>query len=172
MSEIVNYRNAYKSDHLGRVDLEEFYEQGLKTEFTIKEVKQYIIDPNVKGSGVKVAGKTISANIAFFKEDIKPWVINSGNADIIRPFAGSISVTNWKNIRIELYVDPTTKLKGQVVGGIKVRNRKIDIVKESMNPEHKLWEKLVERTKENGSTIEQIREHYDITQENYDLLCG
>lgn len=172
MSNIINYRNAYKSDHLGRIDLEEFYEQGLKTEFTIKEVKQYVLDPSVKGSGVKVAGKMISANIAFFKEDIKPLVINSGNADIIRSFAGSISVTNWKNIRVELYVDPTTKLKGQVVGGIKVRNRKIHIVKQVMSPDHKAWGKLVDKMKENGSTIEQIREHYDITDENFALLCG
>ena len=172
MSEGTNYRNAYKSDHLGRVDLEEFYEKGLKTEFTIKEVKQYVVDPMVKGTGIKVAGKMITANIAFFKEAIKPWVINSGNADIIRTLAGSILVENWKNIRVELYVDKEAKLKGQVVGGIRVRNRKIEIVKQIMRPEHKAWGKLVIQTKENGTTIDQIRNHYDITDENFTLLCG
>lgn len=174
MSTGTNYRNVYKSDHLGRIDLEEFYERGEKTEFTIVEVKQFEHDPNVKGSGVKVAGKTISANIAYFKEDIKPWVINSGNADILRKLCGgSVLIENWNlPVRVELHVDATTQLKGKVVGGIKIRDRVIQITKPSMNPDHKLWGKLKERTKENGSTIEQIRQHYDITQEHYDLLCG
>jgi len=169
-----NYRNVYKSDHLGVVDLEEFYEHGEKTEFTIKAVKQYQLDPTIKGSGIKVAGKMISANIAYFKEDIKPWVLNSGNVEILRNLCGgSVLIENWNlPVRVELYVDASAKLKGQVVGGVRLRNIVIPIVKPEMTPNHNLWIKLKQRTIENGSTIEQIRQHYDITDENYSLLCG
>ena len=158
-----NYRNVYKSDHLGVVDLEEFIERGMQMIFTIKEVKQLY--------GVKVAGKQIDANIAYFKEDIKPLVVNSGNGDILKALTGSVMVENWKNIKVELYIDPTAKLKGQIVGGVRIRNQKIEN-KETMTPTHKLWDKLQEKQKENGTTIDQIRVHYNITQENYDLLCG
>ncbi len=164
MSTGTNYRNVYKSDHLGVVDLEEFIERGIRTEFTIKEVRQQL--------GVVVAGKKIDANIAYFKEDIKPLVINATNGNIMKGLAKSIMVENWSNIRVELYIDTTAKLKGQVVGGVRIRDRKIEINKQVMSPDHKAWSKLVDKMKENGSTIEQIREHYDITDENFALLCG
>ena len=88
MSTGTNYRNVYKSDHLGVVDLEEFIERGIRTEFTIKEVKQQL--------GVVVAGKKIDANIAYFKEDIKPLVINATNGNIMKGLAKSIMVENWE----------------------------------------------------------------------------
>ena len=39
---MTNYRNVYKSDHLGVVDLEEMLDLGKSMIVTIKEVKQEI----------------------------------------------------------------------------------------------------------------------------------
>jgi len=114
MEKKTNYRNVYKSDHLGVVDLEEILERGEHLTFTIKEVKQEI--------GATVAGKKGNFNIAYFVEPIKPWVLNSGNAQVIKRFAGgSAFVENWKNIPIELYIDPTVKMKGDIVGGVRIK---------------------------------------------------
>jgi len=158
-----SYRNVFKLDHLGKVDLEEFLERGMSLVFTIEKVEQLF--------GVEVAGKKINANIAHFKEDIKPWVINATNGDIMKQLTGSIMVENWGGIRVELYINHKSSLMGEKVGGIAVKNKRIE-PKQTMNQDHKLWDKLKIKTIENGTTIEQIRLHYDITQENYSLLCG
>lgn len=158
-----HYKNVYKSNHLGVSDLEGFVEDGRSLNFTIKEVKQEI--------DTKVAGKTIDANIAYFKEDIKPLVLNSTNATTLSKFAKSTHVENWNNIYIELYIDKGVKMKGQIVGGIRIR--KIQPVKQKpiLNPQSEKWELAKEKVK-GGMTIESLRKHYSITQENFELLCG
>lgn len=158
-----HYKNVYKSNHLGVADLEVFAEEGKSLCFTIEQVKQEL--------DTKVAGKKIDANIAYFKEDIKPLVLNSTNATVISKFAKSAHVENWNNIYIELYVDNSVKMKGQVVGGIRIR--KVQPVKQKpvLNPESNKWEMAKERVKD-GMTFIELSKHYSITKENFDLLCG
>jgi len=109
-----NYRNVYKSDHLGVVDLEEFTEQGRPMVFTIKAVKQEV--------GATVAGAKGNFNIAYFAEDIKPLVLNSTNATTVRRLGNfGTDVDTWLNIPVELYIDATVKMKGQIVGGVRIK---------------------------------------------------
>lgn len=108
-----HYKNIYKSDHLGVADLEDLVEKGQRLLFTIREVKQEI--------GVKVAGVKGNHNVAYFVENIKPLVLNVTNAKVVKQFAGGSSfVEDWKNIKIELFIDPTVKMKGEVVGGVRI----------------------------------------------------
>lgn len=108
-----NFRNVYKSDHLGVIDLEEMIEAEKTLIFTIKEVKQEL--------NAKVAGNTISANIAYFVEDIKPLVLNATNAKVIKQISNSSFIENWAGVSIELYIDKNVKMKGEVVGGVRVK---------------------------------------------------
>lgn len=152
-----NYRNVYKSDHLGAVDLEEFIEAGRPLIFTIKEVKQQI--------GAKVAGKKGDFNIAYFVENIKPWVLNSGNAKIIRSFAGreaTNSVSTWKNITVELYVDYNVKFGSDVVSGVRVKP-----IQPALKPKEKpvFTSANFEGAIAKNATIEQIKAVYQITPE-------
>ena len=158
-----HYKNVYKSNHLGVADLEGLMEEGKNLCFTIKEVKQEL--------NVQVAGRRGDHNIAYFKEDIKPLVLNSTNAKAISKFAKSAHVENWNNIFIELYVDKGVKMKGEVVGGIRIR--KVQPVKQKpvLNPESDKWEMAKERVKD-GMTFVELSKHYSISQENFDLLCG
>jgi len=66
-----HFRKVFKSDHLGCADLEDYTEQGSDLIFTIKNVRQEY--------GAKVAGKKIDANIAYFKENIKPFIDKGEN---------------------------------------------------------------------------------------------
>lgn len=116
-----HYRKVFKSDHLGQADIEDYIEEGKSLVFTIKEVKQYV-KTNEKNSGVNVAGKVISANIAYFTDPkVKPLVLNATNSKIVKTFANSPFVDDWKNITIELYIDETVKMKGDVVGGVRIK---------------------------------------------------
>ena len=121
MEKGTNYRNVYKSDHLGAVDLEDLIESGKDLIFTIKHVKQEL--------NTKVAGKRIDANIAYFVEDIKPLVLNATNARIISRFAKSTHVEKWNNITIELYIDHNVNFKGTIVDGVRIKQRQPNVVK-------------------------------------------
>lgn len=110
-----HYRKVFKSDHLGSADLEEFLEDGKKLVFTIKEVKQEI--------GATVAGKKINANIAYFVEKIKPLVLNATNSKIVKNLAKSPFVEDWQNIAVELFIDHSVKMKGEIVGGVRIKSQ-------------------------------------------------
>lgn len=108
-----HYRNVFKSDHLSIYDLEDFEEQGTKLVFTVREVKQEI--------AAKVAGRKGDFNIAYFEEDIKPLVLNAVNGKQIAKFTQSGFVNDWVNVPIELYIKRDVKLKGEIVGGIRIK---------------------------------------------------
>lgn len=112
--QLTHYRKVFKSDHLSSADLEEYQEKGQDLIFTIKEVKQEL--------GAKVAGKKIDANIAYFKENIKPLVLNASNSKIVSKFANSSFVENWKNILVELYIDHNVNFKGSIVDGVRIKS--------------------------------------------------
>lgn len=111
-----HYRKVFKSDHLGSADLEEMIEEGKPLIFTISHVNQEF--------STKVAGKKIDANIAYFKEKIKPLVLNATNSKIVKQLSGgSPWVEDWSGLQIELYIDPSIKWAGEVVGGVRVKDQ-------------------------------------------------
>ncbi len=160
-----HYRKVFKSDHLGVADLEEYIEEGRSLNFNIKEVKQEI--------GVTVAGRKGNFNIAYFKEDIKPLVLNATNSKVVRKFAGgSPFVENWSNIYIEVYIDENVKMKGEVVGGVRIRSVQPVKAKPVLTPDHKSWENAKKAVQEGNATFESLNKNYVISQTNFDLLCG
>ena len=157
-----HYRNTSKSDHLAKEDL-----------IGLEQPIIYTISHCSQESNRKVAGKNIPlCNVAFFKDkDVKPWVINQTNAKILAGFAGTPSVSSWVNMPVELYVDSSVKMKGAVVGGIKVRTVQPKIEKDTMNEVHHHWQIGVQKVQNEGWTIEMVREHYIISEEDYRKLC-
>lgn len=151
--EKTHYRKVFKSDHLGVADLEDLIEAKKSLIFTIKEVKQEY--------NTSVAGKKINANIAYFKENIKPLVLNSTNSKIVKSFNNnSPFVEDWKNTLIELYIDANVKMKGDIVGGVRIKQIQ---PKPKAKPE--FTEDKIEATKLKGITVEQIKAVYTISKE-------
>lgn len=160
-----HYRKVFKSDHLGVADLEEYIEEGKKLVFTIDRVNDEY--------NVMVAGRKGNHNIAYFKEDIKPLVLNATNSKIIRKFCdGSPFVEDWGNTIIELYIDESVKMKGETVGGVRVKPKQPVLKKPKLAPDSDRWEAAKEAVKTGSADFETISIHYDITEENYKLLCG
>lgn len=147
-----NYRNVYKSNHLGSIDLEEMTDKGLNLAFTISEVKQM--------KNTMVAGRTGDFNIAFFEEDIKPLVLNSTNAKTVKALAGgSIYVEDWKDVTVELYIDHSVKMKGEIVGGVRIK----PVSPQKTKPA--FLESNFEKAKNANATIEMIKGSYSISKE-------
>ena len=171
MSEKNHYRKVFKSDHLGQADLEEFIEEGKRLVFTIERVQQFELVAGDKNSGVSVAGRRISANIAYFKEKgVKPMVLNSTNSKIIRSFANSPFVEDWKNVLIELYIDENVKMKGDTVGGVRIRQKQPTVSKPKLTKDHPHWAKVEEKIKE-GVKYEDITKHYSLDKKLFDSVC-
>lgn len=110
-----------KSTHLAGVDVETIIADKGKCELTIKDA---FYERQVNVSGNKTDGYFIT-----FVEDIKPMVVNSVNRKTISSIvkinkdctaAESRNIGNWLGTKIELLFDPTVKMMGQVVGGIRV----------------------------------------------------
>ena len=154
MENKTHYRKVAKSDHLGTPDLEDMTEKGHDLVFTISHVKQEY--------GAKVAGKKLDANIAYFKNpNIKPLVLNATNAKVLKGFASSPFVEDWNDLIIQLYLDANVMMKGEKVGGVRIRP--IQPVIKKVMP--KFTEANFEKAKEAKATLEQIKSRYSITEE-------
>ena len=162
MENKTHYRKVFKSDHLGVVDLEEYLEEGKNLIFTIARVEQR--------QNERVAGRKINCNVAFFNEPIKPMVLNATNSKIIRGFKNSPFVEDWCNTIVELYIDSSVKMKGETVGGVRIKSRQPQLQKQTLNESHPDWLKGAQKASE-GMTIQQMRQFYNITEEDYKKLC-
>lgn len=151
--EKTHYRKVHKSDHLGVADLEELLEEGKQLIFTIKEVKQQF--------GVKVAGVKGDHNIAYFNEPIKPLVLNVANSKVIRSFNKNSSfIEDWSNTLVELYIDPNVKMKGELVGGVRIKP-----VQPKPKEKPIFKEEQFEQAFNAGVTIDRLKQSRQVSEE-------
>jgi hypothetical protein len=161
MAEKTHYRKVFKSDHLGVADLEDLIEAGTKLNFTIKHVKQEY--------GVAVAGRKGDFNIAYFVENIKPLVLNATNSKVMKKITGSAFVEDWNNIFVALYIDPSTKLKGEIVGGVRINPTQPKKTKSELLPGTTAWKNAVAAYHRDGN-LDKVKERMIISEENEQLL--
>jgi hypothetical protein len=138
--------------------------------FTIKEVKQYTLVQGDKNSGIVVAGKRISANIAFFNEPIKPLVLNAGNSKIMKGFNNSSFVEDWANTTIELYIKDGVSFGKETTSGVRIKPNQPSITKPELKPENKkIWENAIVYLKGKG-TIEGVKKSWSLSATNEQKL--
>lgn len=111
-----------KSTHIAGVDVQIIISEKGKCVLTIKDA--YF------GRNVDVSGNKTDGYFLEFVEPVKPMVVNSTNrktiANIVRrtnkdmTSTESRNIQNWIGQQIELTFDPTVKMMGKQVGGIKV----------------------------------------------------
>ncbi len=154
-----HYRKVFKSDHLGVADLEDFIEEKKSLIQTIIKVKQEI--------NVSVAGKKGSFNIAYFKSNIKPLVLNATNSAVMKQLTGSVFVEDWNNVDVELYVEKNIRFGRDVVDGVRIKKvaKELPILTEK----HEKFNAIKEALK-SGNTIEQVRTKYQVSNEIEKLL--
>lgn len=157
-----HYRKVYKSDHLGQADIEDFMESGSDLIFTISHVKQEY--------GVTVAGRKGNHNIAYFAEGVKPMVLNATNAKIVRGFSGSTFVEDWKEIRVQLYIDPSVKMKGETVGGVRIATRQPPAQKPFIQQESEQWKRAVAAYKRDGN-LNAVKKHMTVPAEAEKIIA-
>jgi len=149
-----HFSKVGKSDHLGVSDLEELGQNNKPLIFTIKEVKQKL--------GGSVAGRTGNFNIAYFHEKIKPLVINATNGKTIKRFAKSPFIEDWTDITIELFIDPSVKMSGVVVGGIRIKQTQPKLTKTRLTASSERYAAVLKSCKEKTTTLDVIKTVFDV----------
>ena len=157
-----HYRKVFKSDHLGVADLEDLVEAKSSMVFTVKQVKQEM--------GVRVAGRKGDHNIAYFNENIKPLVLNAGNAKIMKGFSGgSAFVEDWGGISIQLYIDPTVSFGGEITGGVRINPNPVQARKE-LQQNTTAWDSAVNAYKRDGN-LAKVLDRVDVSEANQKLIA-
>jgi hypothetical protein len=95
-----------------------------EADFNEGEEKVVTIDRVVSGVKVKSAEGTSEKAVVYFKERIKPMILNVARSKAITKVAGSKFVEDWNGVAIALYIDDNVKAFGDVVSAVRVRPRK------------------------------------------------
>jgi hypothetical protein len=153
MSEKTSWRKVFNSDYLSSADVEE--------KDIILTIKSVSID-DVKGAD----GKNKKCNVARFAETgVKPMILNVTNSKIVKKFAGSRYLEDWKNIPVQLYVDDKVKAFGEVTEGLRIRSQQPRIGKSELLPNTEQWTNARKYLQEGGA-IKKILEKYTISEAN------
>lgn len=152
--ERTHWREAHESDYLASYDLD----GAAHIHLTVKETRQEL----VKGD----KGREDKCNVMHFKEEgYKPMILNATNGKMMRTLTGSNYIQDWKDIVVEIYVDPNVKFQGEITEGLRIRDKKIK-PKPELLPGTPLWTKAVERLKAGESDIDHIKSLATLSAEN------
>ena len=155
-----HWKKNFNYDYLGAYSLKE----GQESTLTIIDVK--------KQSVTSTGGQKEDCTVAYFKEPVngekKPMILNKTNCKIIEKLYKTPYLEEWKGKKVTIYVESNIKAFGDLVDALRIKQIIPIDKKEEITPDHKLWGLLKDRVK-GGSTIEEIRKHYEITQENFNL---
>ena len=119
----VDARQYRKSSHLASVDVQLIIQELGSCVLTVKEAYY--------GRDVMVNGKKENDYFIVFKEDVKNMMVNSGNRGKIAQAVKNHdkvsllvanNLVNWKNFKIEFYVDENVSLMGKITSGIRIKN--------------------------------------------------
>ena len=76
----------------------------------------------VKEEKVTAPGKGIKTRlVAYFDGLSKGLVLNTANCEILAQITGTDDPNEWKDVAVQLYVDPDVKYGGKKTGGIRIR---------------------------------------------------
>jgi hypothetical protein len=76
----------------------------------------------VKEEKVTAPGKDARTRlVAYFEGLAKGLVLNTTNCEILAEITGTDDPNQWKDIPVQLYVDPDVKYGGKKSGGIRIR---------------------------------------------------
>lgn len=159
-----HWKKAFNKDYLGAWDFDEDEDK--------KVVIEFVGVGEVKGHG----GTVQTCNIAHFADKkLKPMVLNDTNCKMVRKFAGSPYIEDWRGIAVQLYVDHNVRAFGEITEGIRIREMQPRMEKDSLTPKHPKWQDAAARLKsvidtggddELGAFWHATRKHYVLTDEN------
>lgn len=88
-------------------------------------------------------------------------MLNATNSKILKSFSnGSPFVEDWDNTLIELYIDSNVRMKGETVGGVRIKP-----IQPKAKVKPQFTEVNFEKAKAAKATVEMIMKSYEIDTE-------
>lgn len=116
------------------------------------------------------SGKKEDCMVVRFKEnDIKPLICNVTNAKSITKALGTPYIEEWSGHKITLYTT-TVSAFGEEVEAVRVRPKAPKLTKPELNPSHPKWNGAIEKLASKETTLDVIRQHFDVSPENESRL--
>ena len=155
-----DWRKYRKSTHLASADLDIMTSEGKSLVFNIKEV--------MFQEKVNVSGSKMDGFFCYFKEPIKALKLNTENLLTLASFVKNKGINakdiyvveNYKDLKIELYVDRNVKFMGDIVDGVRIKK-----IQPSDNNKPDFTEAHFIKAKDAGATIELIKKSYNVSSE-------
>lgn len=95
-----------------------------EADFNEGEEKVVTIDRVVSNVKIKTAEGTSEKAVVYFREKIKPMILNVARSKAITKVAESKFIEDWVGVQIQLYIEDNVKAFGDVVSAVRVRPRK------------------------------------------------
>ena len=106
-----HWKKTFDPRFLGSCD----FEPGKDRILTIKSVRRE--ECTFEG------GRKENCNIAYWQEDEKPMILNVTNCKTIAKILKTPYIEDWAGHRIQIYVDPKVKFKGEETEGLRIRGK-------------------------------------------------
>jgi len=152
---LTHWRKGFNPDYLGAYSLAPDYRDII---LTIDRVRQdvEVVDQN---------GKKGSCMVAYFKENVKPMIINVTNSKILVKLSKSEFIEKWSGLKVQIYV-AKIKVAGDMVDALRIRAfaPKTELPELLQNTE--TWDKAIEHMVNNGFTIDQVEKKYKLSPES------
>lgn len=155
-----HYRKAFNSPYIASADIVE------PMTFTISHVNLEQHHAQKK--------KDEWFNTAYFKETeirpgekMKPMILNATNSKMMAQITGASFIDDWRDVRVELYVDPNVRQIGGGTGdGVRLRPAP---QRPSIVPGTPLWDGAKKAFQRDGN-LDKVKAKADITPENENKL--
>lgn len=113
MSEKTHWKKVVSDpDFLGEADFDEREEKVA----TISRVAESVDIQTAEGKSKRA--------VVYFKEELKPMILNVARSKAITKVAGSPYFEDWAGVQIQLYIENNIKAFGELVSAVRVRPRK------------------------------------------------
>jgi len=149
-----HWRKGFNPDYLGAYSLAPEYRDII---VTIQSVRQdvEVIDQN---------GKKGSCMVAYFKENVKPMILNVTNSKVLMKLSKSEFIEDWCGMPIQVFVQKV-KVAREMVDALRIRYFHPQTELSVLLPETEAWNNGVLHMV-NGTTIEKVLTMYRLSEEN------
>jgi hypothetical protein len=152
-----HWKKTFNKDYLGAHDLDNGKDLvAVVDHVEVREVKD-------------TSGNNSKCNVAVFKGNVKPMILNVTNCKIMKAFAASNYLEDWHDIPIQICIKEVQAF-GDTVEALRIRPKQPQMEKQELTPGHDMWSQAVEHLKKPNGKIEDITGRYKVSQENIDKL--
>ena len=149
-----NWREYFKNTHLS------YYDLSGDTIVTIKEMSY----DEITGPG----GRKDNCLVMHFAHDMLPMIVNTTNAKMVSDLTKTNKPIEWIGKSITLYPNENVKMKGETVGGIRIRATLPAVSLPKINKER--FDKMAEAIKKGRYSLDKALYQFDYTTDQLSQL--